>query len=373
MKHAPNRDKIIIWISIIACSLIIALLIRNEAIVRFSADTFMANCLFVVALILIPGLYLGFQSVVDDLISIFSRRFKMSTIVVQPECADVMPEACSQPEEEFEIPVETNPIEEGKDLLSTVSFRSHSEFGEDTTVEVEEKVYISQSGVAYFEHEVEAALVAVQESGIVDEETRQMIEHKRICDAAKADLSIKMNQDAQNRTDFLFQYTMTMLSAYVDEIGVQKLMWNIENWAAIINEIKSKNERAMVKDEENLKKLSFDEVVEKNRGSYDVFFHAVEITHGNLYKEDLKHYVSNIGRFLKLNGEAQAIFTKYVFKDSFETVKISTIQQKMTEEHPRPTEEVIKRYLTQQFNNLYSHYLKTSEIDFDIIRETTNK
>lgn len=122
MKHAPNRDKIIIWISIIACSLIIALLIRNEAIVRFSADTFMANCLFVVALILIPGLYLGFQSVVDDIISIFSHRFKMRTVVVQSERADVMPEACSQPEEEFEIPAGTNPIENGKTSFQQYRF-----------------------------------------------------------------------------------------------------------------------------------------------------------------------------------------------------------------------------------------------------------
>lgn len=77
MKNAPSRDTIILWSAVIAGIGLLALLVRHAAIYRFGTDTFTGNVLFGVILILLVGLYLGFQSVVEDFsraISNFIRR-----------------------------------------------------------------------------------------------------------------------------------------------------------------------------------------------------------------------------------------------------------------------------------------------------------
>ena len=66
MKNAPSRDTIILWSAVIAGIGLLALLVRHAAIYKFGTDAFTGNVLFVVIFILLVGLYLGFQSVIED-------------------------------------------------------------------------------------------------------------------------------------------------------------------------------------------------------------------------------------------------------------------------------------------------------------------
>lgn len=79
----PTRDKIIIWSAVIAGCGIMALLGRHAAIHRFGTDEFTGNVLFAVFFSLSIGLYLGFQSVIEDVfnrLSNFSRRREALTV-----------------------------------------------------------------------------------------------------------------------------------------------------------------------------------------------------------------------------------------------------------------------------------------------------
>lgn len=79
----PTRDKIIIWSAVIAGCGIMALLGRHAVIHRFGTDVFTGNVLFAIFFALSIGLYLGFQSVIEDVfnrLSNFSRRREVLTI-----------------------------------------------------------------------------------------------------------------------------------------------------------------------------------------------------------------------------------------------------------------------------------------------------
>ena len=76
MKNAPNQDTIILWSAIIAGIGLLALLVRHAAIYRFGTDTFTGNVLFGVIFILLVGLYLGFQSVIED----FPAQYPISSV-----------------------------------------------------------------------------------------------------------------------------------------------------------------------------------------------------------------------------------------------------------------------------------------------------
>lgn len=85
MKNAPNRDTIILWSAVIAGIGLLALLIRHAAIYKFGTDTFTGNVLFGVTLILLVGLYLGFQSVIEDFSRTISNLFRRKESVVIAE------------------------------------------------------------------------------------------------------------------------------------------------------------------------------------------------------------------------------------------------------------------------------------------------
>lgn len=82
---SPTRDTIILWSVVIAGIGLIALLVRHAAIVRFGTDTFTGNVLFGVIFILLVGLYLGFQSVIEDLSHAISKLFRRKESVVIAE------------------------------------------------------------------------------------------------------------------------------------------------------------------------------------------------------------------------------------------------------------------------------------------------
>lgn len=85
MKNAPNRDTIILWSAVIAGIGLLALLVRHAAIYRFGTDTFTGNVLFGVIFILLVGLYLGFQSVIEDFSRAVSNFFRRKEAVVIAE------------------------------------------------------------------------------------------------------------------------------------------------------------------------------------------------------------------------------------------------------------------------------------------------
>lgn len=85
MKNAPSRDTIILWSAVIAGIGLLALLVRHAAIYRFGTDTFTGNVLFGVIFILLVGLYLGFQSVIEDFSRAVSNFFRRKEAVVIAE------------------------------------------------------------------------------------------------------------------------------------------------------------------------------------------------------------------------------------------------------------------------------------------------
>ncbi|WP_347297086.1 hypothetical protein, partial [uncultured Bacteroides sp.] len=85
MKNAPSRDTIILWSAVIAGIGLLALLVRHAAIYKFGTDAFTGNVLFVVIFILLVGLYLGFQSVIEDFSRAISKFFRRKETVVIAE------------------------------------------------------------------------------------------------------------------------------------------------------------------------------------------------------------------------------------------------------------------------------------------------
>lgn len=85
MKNTPSRDTIILWSAVIAGIGLLALLVRHAAIYRFGTDTFTGNVLFGVIFILLVGLYLGFQSVIEDFSRAVSNFFRRKEAVVIAE------------------------------------------------------------------------------------------------------------------------------------------------------------------------------------------------------------------------------------------------------------------------------------------------
>lgn len=57
-----------LWSSVIAGIGLLALLVCHAAIYRFGTDTLTGNVLFGVIFILLVGLYIGLQSVIDDVV-----------------------------------------------------------------------------------------------------------------------------------------------------------------------------------------------------------------------------------------------------------------------------------------------------------------
>ena len=85
MKNAPSRDTIILWSAVIAGIGLLALLVRHAAIYKFGTDAFTGNVLFVVIFILLVGLYLGFQSVIEGFSRAISKFFRRKETVVIAE------------------------------------------------------------------------------------------------------------------------------------------------------------------------------------------------------------------------------------------------------------------------------------------------
>ena len=85
MKHAPSRDTIAVWIAVIAGSGILSLLVRHASIHRFGMDEFSGNILFFVSLALLVGLYLGLQSVFEDITRYVMNFFQRKEAVVVAE------------------------------------------------------------------------------------------------------------------------------------------------------------------------------------------------------------------------------------------------------------------------------------------------
>ena len=85
MKHAPSRDTIAVWIAVIAGSGILSLLVRHASIHRFGMDEFSGNILFFVSLALLVGLYLGLQSVFEDISKCVMNFFQRKASVVVAE------------------------------------------------------------------------------------------------------------------------------------------------------------------------------------------------------------------------------------------------------------------------------------------------
>lgn len=85
MKNAPSRDTIILWSAVIAGIGLLALIVCHAAIYKFGTDAFTGNVLFGVIFILLVGLNLGFQSVIEDFSRAVSNFFRRKEAVVIAE------------------------------------------------------------------------------------------------------------------------------------------------------------------------------------------------------------------------------------------------------------------------------------------------
>ena len=102
----PTRDKIFIWSAVIAGCGIMALLGRHAAITRFGTDEFTGNVLFAVLLVLSIGLYIGFQSVIEDVFKRLQSLFRRREVMAIAETTTGEQIAISIPEKPLVMPMQ---------------------------------------------------------------------------------------------------------------------------------------------------------------------------------------------------------------------------------------------------------------------------
>lgn len=102
----PTRDKIFIWSAVIAGCGILALLGRYAAITRFGTDEFTGNVLFAVLLVLSIGLYIGFQSVIEDVFKRLQSLFRRREVMAIAETTTGEQIAISIPEKPLVMPMQ---------------------------------------------------------------------------------------------------------------------------------------------------------------------------------------------------------------------------------------------------------------------------
>lgn len=104
----PTRDKIFIWSAVIAGCGIMALLGRHAAIARFGTDEFTGNVLFAVFFVLTIGLYLGFQSVIEDVFNRLQALFRRREVMAIAETTTGEQIAMPTPEEPSVMPMQSS-------------------------------------------------------------------------------------------------------------------------------------------------------------------------------------------------------------------------------------------------------------------------
>lgn len=398
----PTRDKIIIWSAIIAGCGIMALLGRTAAIHRFGTDEFTGNILFAVFFVLTIGLYLGFQSVIDDLFCKlpFSFHRKSATLVAEtPDGDQIAIETSTKPdmikysadndiqtdvlesdvEFDDECYPEDEPIDEygeaseadnddelldayldslsereRDDFLNRITrVKKEPEYGEDVgcfTTYGESVVHHNPDGttlIEEYEHDcfltADGAVYSIEN---VDEMVKFYEKHH-----AEMELHNKLiNQHHQ-------------CNAAHDEVKEEDLKFSlaqIEFLCAYITQMMQPYLEA-----EELQKLHHNAKVWTINAMPP--FSPVNLRSDHLTKEDLKHLGYNVGKFLRLRGEEIARFVKKVFEKPFENTHIRTIVQKLRES--KSTKERIPIHTADQMDKLFEHFKRYGNINLKILQK----
>lgn len=385
MKNAPNRDRIIIWSAIIAGSGIMALMIRHAAIYRFATDEFTGNVLFAVSLILLIGLCLGFQSVIDTFFSnISSRRrdivaiaetpsgekiaipateesvMECSASIAEPEICtdepDMSPEYLAFLDEQMERDLEQAYLnslteQEREDLENGITrIRKEKVFDDNcgcfTTIqsseihkqedgttlieEFEEGVYLTADGDVYDSASLDSIINFYKENHTHAELQKELVSQHHKCEEAYNEL--RMSEEIYNleQVSFICAYITHTMEQFMDAQELKKLHHNAKLWTV----------------------------------KPTAPFSAVQLRSNHLSKEDLKHLGYNIGKFLRLSGEIIAIFVKNTFEEPFNTLQLRTIIAKLADTNPK---DRIPLLSADQMDALFKHYKRYKKINLNVI------
>ena len=425
----PTRDKIFIWSAVIAGCGILALLGRYAAITRFGTDEFTGNVLFAVLLVLSIGLYIGFQSVIEDVFkrlqSLFRRREVMAIAetttgeqiaISIPEKPLVMPMQFSESiSDEVEFPKEIN---NGRsfEVLEIIEGMRHIRFSDGTEAYV--GMDLSDDDILHQKafndsRDYDAELEEAYKEYLDCMTTEERYDHdhgiKRVKKTREYDeevgfFSSVSVQEIHNNPDGTTLIEETEQDVYVTP---NDSVYYLEDMAPICDfyekhkddieshkEILTRKQRCdeafdkMKRHEElyNLEQVSFicayiTHTMEQFMESHELDklhnnakiwtvnplaqFDSVQLRSNHLSKEDLKHLGYNVGKFLKLKGENIALFIKNVFADSFGTVQVGTIIAKLADRNPG--KDRIPLLSAKEMNYLFEHYKRYKTINLDII------
>lgn len=412
MKNAPNRDTIILWSAVIAGIGLLALLIRHAAIYKFGTDTFTGNVLFGVSLILLVGLYLGFQSVIEDFSRTISNFFRKKESIVIAETTSGEQIAISENDIESTVMEFTETMEHDCDVATIDEISDCS-----TTTEEREltEADFSPEYLAYLDEQMDKELEEAYNDWLenqpehIQEEIRTGINRVKVepqyttpvgCFAQTGSESQRTNEDGsitiEECTEDVYiaangnVYWLDELEEALTAYETRKQQGDIP--AHLLDqhrqcEIARKELEEEVR-KEMLEKIGFIcayliYMMEAHMDANELqkllhnaklwtskpmpHFEPVDLNSPHLTKEDLKHLGYNVGKFIKMQGAEIARFVKKVFVKPFESTAVKTIEQKLRES--KSTKERIPIHTADQMDKLFAHFQRYGNINLSILNK----
>lgn len=397
----PTRDKIIIWSAVIAGCGVMALLGRTAAIHRFSADEFTGNILFAVFFVLTIGLYLGFQSVIDELFSKLPFSFQRKSANLVAETSDgqhIALETSTQPDiveystdsntqtDELESDVEfydeyypdDEPLDEdGRTsepdnddellyaYLNSLSEREREDFLNGITRVKGEPEYDENTGcfASYIENVVNHS---ADGTTLIEEYERDcfITANGSVYGIEHIDEMIRFYESHQENAELHDKLISQhhLCNAAHEELKEEDMKFSMAQIEFLCAYITHMMHPYMEADE--LQKLHHNAKIWTVHAMPP--FTPVNLRSDHLTKEDLKHLGYNVGKFLRLQGGVIARFVKKVFEKPFESTQIRTIEQKLRE--TKSTKERIPIHTRDQMDKLFRHFQQYGNINPEILK-----
>lgn len=412
MKNAPSRDTIILWSAVIAGIGLLALLVRHAAIYKFGTDTFTGNVLFGVIFILLVGLYLGFQSIIENFSRTISNFFRRKETVIIAETASGEQIAISENDIESTVMEFTETMEHDCDVATIDEISDCS-----TTTEERElmEADFSPEYLAYFDEQMDKDLEEAYNEWFenqpehIQEEIRTGINRVKVepqyttpvgCFAQTGSESQRTNEDGsvtiEECTEDVYiaangnVYWLDELEEAITAYETRKQQGDIP--AHLLDQHRQ-CEIARKELEEEVRKEMLEKVgficayliymMEAHMEANELqkllhnaklwtskpmpHFEPVDLSSEHLTKEDLKHLGYNVGKFIKMQGAEIARFVKKVFVKPFESTAVKTIEQKLRES--KSTKERIPIHTADQMDKLFAHFQRYGNINLSILNK----
>lgn len=412
MKNAPSRDTIILWSAVISGIGLLALLIRHAAIYKFGTDTFTGNVLFGVSLILLVGLYLGFQSIIEDFSRTISNFFRRKESVVIAETTSGEQIAISENDIGSTVMEFTETMEHDCDVATIDEISDCS-----TTTEEREltEADFSPEYLAYLDEQMDKDLEEAYNDWLenqpkhIQEEIQNGINRIKVepryttpvgCFAQTGSESQRTNEDGsitiEECTEDVYiaangnVYWLDELEEALTAYETRKQQGDIP--AHLLDQHRQ-CEIARKELEEEVRKEMLEKVgficayliymMEAHMEANELqkllhnaklwtskpmpHFEPVDLSSQHLTKEDLKHLGYNVGKFIKMQGAEIARFVKKVFVKPYESTAVKTIEQKLRES--KSTKERIPIHTADQMDKIFVHFQRYGNINLSILNK----